>query len=509
MLSPQDIERIRGLSFADACAFHRSVWDAGDWPSIAALGRVDRFFLLVWLLNRPDANKEWVYQRCREVEAAPDGYLDLWARFHFKSSLITTAGIIQEIAKNPEITIGIFSHSNKVARKFLGQIKIELESNRRLYTAYPEVLYESPEKESPRWSEERGIIVKRKGNPKEATVEAHGLVDGMPTGAHYDLLVYDDVVTQESVTTPEQMAKTTEAWELSRFLGKQGGRSWHVGTRYHYGDTYREIMEKGAAIPRIHPATDDGTPTGKPVFWTQEQLDELRKTQSAFTYSSQMLLNPVADQAQGFKREWLKYAEPSGSNLNKYVLVDPANERKRNSDYTAMLVVGLGADRNYYILDIVRDRLNLTGRADTLFALHAKWKPIAVGYEKYGKDSDIQHFEDRMRRENYRFSITPLGGRIKKEDRIRALIPLFEQGRVYLPEACFKNSDGRNTDLIRAFVEQEYLAFPVGVHDDMLDCLARILDPDLPSIWPKLNAPAEGDRYERKNARRGGSWMSA
>jgi len=64
---------------------------------VALFGCLDRFFLCVAVLGRRDLVHPWIYDRCREIEAAPDGYLDLWAREHGKSSLITCAGVIQEV----------------------------------------------------------------------------------------------------------------------------------------------------------------------------------------------------------------------------------------------------------------------------------------------------------------------------------------------------------------------------------------------------------------------------
>lgn len=166
----------------------------------------------------------------------------------YKSTHITYGGAIQEIINDPEITIGIFSHTRPIAKAFLRQIKREFEQNERLKALYPEVLWSQPAAESPQWSEDGGIIVRRKGNPKEATIEAWGLVDGQPTSKHFGLRIYDDVVTRESVSTPEQVQKTTEAWELSQNLGSKDGRSWHIDTRYSFADTYQVLLDRKALI---------------------------------------------------------------------------------------------------------------------------------------------------------------------------------------------------------------------------------------------------------------------
>jgi hypothetical protein len=64
-------------------------------------------------------------------------------------------------------------------------------------------------------------------------------------------------------------------------------------------------------------------------------------------------------------------------------------------------------------------------------------------------------------------------------------VPLFEAGRIILPPKRHRTLYDRSTvNLIDAFVEEEYMAFPGAAHDDMLDCLARIEDPELKVRWP-------------------------
>jgi hypothetical protein len=445
----------------------------------------DLFLFIYLVLKRTDLAKPWLYDRCREFQLNPNEHIDLWAREHYKSTIITFAGTLFDIIANPEITIGIFSHTKPVARKFLGQIKYELESNPLFHELWPDIFWQNPQKESPKWSEDSGILVKRRSNPKEMTIEASGLVDGQPTGRHYALRVYDDVVTVESVSTPEQIEKTTRGYEMSDNLGTVGGTFRIIGTRYHLFDTYRSIMDRGAAKVRIYPATDDGSVTGKPVLMSQEVLNAKMATQGVYTFSCQMLQNPVADASMGFKMQWLRYGEVLYENamndLFRVLICDPAGSKQRkNNDYTSMWVLGYGADRIWRVLDGIRDRINLTDRAALYIALHRKWKPHRAGYEAVGMQADIEYIREAQRQQTYDFPIIELKAIQSKKARIDGLVPYFQNERIIFPPSImYKNYTGHVQNLIKVFLEEEYTAYPVPHHDDMLDCLARIADPAL------------------------------
>ena len=468
----------------EALALYKTVQTDADTRALLA---GDLFFLLLVGLQRIDVNNDFLFSRCREVQRRPDGFLDLWARNHYKSTIITIGLTIQEILRNPEITIGIFSHTRPVAKAFLRQIKREFEGNGVFHALFPHV---KPPQQGERrtWSEDDGLIVRRKTNPKEATLEAWGLVDGQPIGKHFSIMVYDDVVTPESVSTPDMIKKTTDAWRLSLNLGTHGGKIRMIGTRYHAADTYAEIMGQKSVDPRLYPATVDGTFEGEPVLMSREALAEKRRDMGPFVFACQMLQNPLADKAQGFAHEWFRRLPgdaPESAGMNRYIIVDPASAKKKDSDYTSMWAVGLNTDGNYYVLDGVHDRLNLSERARALFDLHRKWRPLVVGYERYGMQADVEHIQHRQEQENHRFPIIELGGQMPKPDRIRRLVPVFEQGRMFFPCRLMKmRLDNTAYDLTDEFYRQEYITFPVSGHDDMLDCLSRIVDPELGAVFP-------------------------
>lgn len=453
--------------------------------------------MLVYVLGVTFANNQWVLDRAREYQAEPYGRLDLWARGHFKSTIITYAHTIFEIINNPEITIGIFSHKLAIAKAFVVQIKSTLETNELLQQLFPEIFYADPKNQSPKWTEDK-ILVKRESVRKEMTVEACGVVEGQPTGMHFDRLKYDDLVTLESVNTPEQILKTTDTFRMSLNLGSAGALLAMAGTFYAFNDTYNVIIAEGSVIPRIYAAMTDPVDFETSVFLSPEELKKKRRDMGPATFGTQMLLDPSIANNRYFLPEWIKYYNGTGwETMNRYIIVDPASSKEKRSDYTVMLVVGLGKDGNYYVIDGIRDRLNLSERTNWLFRLHQMYSPNAVWYEGYGQQADSEHIQSEMNNRHYRFVINRLGGAMAKKARIERLQPLFEQGKIYFPTRVpFFTVDGEAKDFVQLFLDDEYLKYPACNHDDMIDCLARIFD--INGIFPNAASPYQTIFYRKR-----------
>lgn len=506
-----------------------SAWKMGEQALREALRSLclgDLFFLIVYGLNCSFADNDWVFERSREVQNNPDGFVDLWSREHYKSTVITFALTVQEILKNPEVTICIFSVTRPMAKQFLSQIKREFEKNGFLKELFPDVLYMRPQQESPKWNEDDGLIVRRTGNPKEATLEAYGLSDdSQPTSKHYDIKIYDDVITERSVTSREMIDRAMTGIRLSMNLSKTDPKSGKiitknrfVGTRWDLDDPYGQIVAEEIAAERRRPGvvvTDDGVLKSVGP-WSDETAEAKRKELGDYIFSCQILLDPVAASSQRFKEEWLRFWDAENlRNLNIYIVVDPAGSQKgKDSDYTVFNVFGVDSLDNRLIIKLVRDRLNLVERTNMLFELMRQYpRVIKVGYEQVGMQADIEHIQYRMKQENFRFTIVPLGtarritsaankqvgGKVKKEDAISALVAPFEAGRIYLPYHCwYTDYSGAVKDMTRVFIDEEYLKWYPGAqcHDDMFDTMHMMFHQDLDVRVPNLEIRER--RKERK-----------
>jgi len=330
-------------------------------------------------------------------------------------------------------------------------------------------------------------------------------VGGSVTGRRADIALIDDPVkSREDADSPTIREKQWAWWrdDLSTRL-KPGAAVVLIMTRWHEDDLAGRILDdlKGQnrrvriiKLPMIAQSDDPlGRQPGEPLWpewFTPEMVAQAQREPRTWSALYQQEPRPIG--GGEFLREWLCHWASPPRTGSKVLLVDPASGKYRDrGDYTSMWVVGSGADGNRYVVDGLRDRLNLTERCAAVFELVRKWRPTLVGYEQYGLQADVEHIRSEQERQQYRFRIVELGGAIKKEDRIRRLIPRFEMGQIWLPEKLPRRcSDGVVRDVVTEFVEQEYLSFPVAAHDDALDCLARTEDEVIQKALKETPGPA-------------------
>jgi len=342
-------------------------------------------------------------------------------------------------------------------------------------------------------------------------------IGGPLTGRGANVLIVDDPHKDRAEAESETFRKRAKDWfqavAYTRLMGK--GSIVVMMTRWHEDDLagwlLREHADEGWEIINI-PAD----PPPWPERFPATELERIKRMIGPREWSALYMQSPVPGGGGEFKRDDLRYyddtPESVAMGMNKYLLCDPAGENRPGNDFTSIWIVGLAEDGNYYVLDAIRDRLSLPERGKAIMRLHRKWKPVETRYERYGMAGDIQYLRELQQRENYRFDVVEVAGtRLKKEDRIRRLLPLFADHKVYLPEVLYyTDSEGILHDLVKEFVEREYLPFPAGQHDDMIDSMARIVDPALDLIWPEQTHIEEPkrDRYRIGKRKGHSAWLN-
>lgn len=336
-------------------------------------------------------------------------------------------------------------------------------------------------------------------------------VGGGITGFRADLAIIDDPVKSREEADSDLVRERHWDWYVNdlRTRLKPGGRIVLAMTRWHEDDLAGRLLErepgrwKVLKVPMLAGENDLlGRKPGDrlwPEWYTDQMVADAQ--QDPRSWSALYQQEPRSAEGAEFRRSWVLRYDAPPKNSNRIILVDPASgeeglkRTKRGNDYTSMWVVALGPDENAYVVEGVRERLNLAERVDALFDLHRRYKPVEVRYERYGMMADVQAIRMEMERRNYRFRIREVAGQVQKEARIRRLIWWFENGRIFLPQKLPYERDGRRIDLIQEFLDDEYAAFPVGKHDDMLDALSRLAEPKMPLPWPRVDDINEGSPF--------------
>lgn len=470
----------------------------------------------------------WAFARCRELQENPNGFLDLWPRYHFKTALITQSLTIWDLADNRNLRFAIITYKIDTAGEgFVFLIKAECQNNELLRSLFPDTFFWDPVRESPQWTLD-ALTFRRDGNPKEPSISLASLMSTL-TSFHVHVRVWDDLVTEEGVATSDAIDKTTEKFQNFAGIAADFVVDRATGTHWAVGDTWTKLLRADRFKLRYHDLyeADGVTPVLRSIEWCNQMYRDMTLVKGISHWMCVMRNRPDLGGLLHFERSWLKFYDDDPlqlrKRLNVYIIIDTSKGKTSESDFTTISVIGLGAGvpaGHYYLLDLVRDRIGLVAMTENVFRLVEKWRPLMVFIEEVGTGRDGEHLADIQRRQDdtrFRFDVMPYDEKTPKAMQIGRLQPIFKEGRFWLPRTIHSRCEGHPVELIQHFLETEYGVWTPSrpsKYDDILDNLSRVRSPKIRDIvrFP-LNVNQRPDQADQEDswrqARRAGQGLRA
>lgn len=417
-------------------------------------------------------------------------------RHSFKSAVKNTGYILWRLMRNPNLRILIYSDTATKASGFLQDIKNHIEGRapgslfRKLVGQWETVSGSKGEYGEGKWNEGQIVISAREVAFREPSVDTSG-IEATKVGMHYDIIVFDDIVSDLNVTTKAQMDKVHECYKKALSLLKPGGEVVMLGTRWHYGDTYGRILAENkdkqnfeTFIQDAEKLDENGKLQYESIGLDRSFLDYQKGEQGSYLYSCLYRNNPVSDDTALFKIENFNYYEPH-KEFHKDLYItgtcDPAGE---GEDFTAITVVGTDKNRTMFVLDAVCKHLKPNQIVDEVIKLNYKWGfdrfTCERNYFRGTLERDFKQAErEHLQNSNYKqFAFredTISSNKQRNFNRVLALQPMHERGMIHLP--------GKNFNTLRRVYSElafQMIQFTIdgskSPHDDLLISLAMHLD---------------------------------
>lgn len=228
-----------------------------------------------WDLCHDDLN-----QFLKENQDAPRELI-LIPREHLKTSIVTVGGAIQEILKNPNVTILISNLVLSNAEKILSEIKECLMK--------PDLVAMFGNFVGPLWNRDEIVVRQRTSTDKTPTISI-GSPDKVLTSQHYDFIILDDILDDSVLGTADQILKTRNYYSKTiDLLKRPHGKLRVVGTRYDDKDLYGYLMREMKDEYKVffRGATKDNTMEGELIFpkkFNHDILKKLLKEKGSFSF---------------------------------------------------------------------------------------------------------------------------------------------------------------------------------------------------------------------------------
>ncbi len=355
--------------------------------------------------------------------------------------------------------------------------------------------------------------IRRRGSRTGPSIAAYS-VESSEVGEHFDHLLFDDIVDQERVNTPQARESVWE-WFGRQFSVRDPGTEMVViGTRWHWDDVYSRIqkhMPKYADDKEVgwHVEKRAIIENGKIIFptrFTRAELEEIRKVQGDYIFSCFYHNEPAGEGTNPFNVRRLKWVDYTPQKDGwTYILVDPASTRESYSCYVGIVIGDALPSRRFVIREAILEKMHPDQLVDTIFRLVEREKPYRVVIEDESFQKSLQYWlrrEMRARKVHFTVDMVKNPRNVSQPMRLLALQPYINNGAIQ-----FANGMPGARDML-----EEIETYPKGPHKDLLCALymitASIFPPKMvPHTAPKAPPIRSRRLMEMLNGKRGRGFM--
>lgn len=305
-------------------------------------------------------------------------------------------------------------------------------------------------------------------------------VGGGITGMGGDILNIDDPIKDRAEADSPTIREKVWDWYTSTLYTRlaPGGGILLIQTRWHTDDLAGRLLEAAKTgdgdqwrvvnFEAIATADEAHRKAGEALHPERYSLDQLQRIKAALgtrDWEALYQQKPVPDGGSIFKREWLRFYNPTDlpARFDKLLTSwDMTFEDTKGSDFVTGQVWGK-AGANFYLLDQIRARLDFVATLDAFIAQTKKWsKATRHLVEKKANGHAVISVLNK-----HVSGIIPVVPTESKTARAYAVTTFFEAGNVYTPNPSW-------CPWAQVYVD-ELTQFPGVAHDDQVDATTQAL----------------------------------
>lgn len=341
------------------------------------------------------------------------------------------------------------------------------------------------------------IVFKHKGTNKKTYMRGKGSgqkLRGLKIGGYRpDYIICDDIENDENVESKESREKLKN-WFFKALLPSVNPNKFEItfiGTPLHEDSLLMNLVnskkwhtlqlpvaekypvEPGEKILSAWP--DRFTPE-----YIKDIYDVYQEQGAVNSFYQEMMLVVTPSENKLFDLEKInRYTLDSMKgilpSLSFYITVDLAISEKATADYTVILVVGVNENNDWFVLDGSFGRWRPNRTIDEILNYVRKYRGASVVLEGVAFQQSMKTFlHNEMLKKNMFFNIEMVKRTQNKLAVIKALQPIVELGRLWIPEKTNSLFDELLSEMSMITNDKIFAR-----HDDVVDALAQLTLIDL------------------------------